>query len=141
MYKNFALNLFYELFVNVFSFLAVQLLMQEWIELLQKTHNCGTFETDNYVLYKYIEFFFLLKSFYYPCSFPCIQLMMTEYMESVDKTSDRYTFVTTLLFYFSNLFVCYTLNSQISLSSCMSIKTGLFSLWISVVSLLQFLVL
>ena len=41
----------------------------------------------------------------------------------------------------SNLFVYYTLDGQVSLSSYMSMKTGLFSFWISVVSLLQFLVL
>ena len=35
----------------------------------------------------------------------------------------------------SNLFVYYTLDSQALLSSSMSIKTGLFSFWLSVVSL------
>ena len=40
----------------------------------------------------------------------------------------------------SYLFAYYTLDSQVSLSSNTSIKTGLFSFWLSVVSLLQFLV-
>ena len=34
----------------------------------------------------------------------------------------------------SYLFTYYTLDSQVSLSSSMSIKTGLFSFWLSVVS-------
>ena len=38
----------------------------------------------------------------------------------------------------SYLFAYYILDSQVSLSSSMKIKIGLFSFWLSVVSLLQF---
>ena len=41
----------------------------------------------------------------------------------------------------SYLSAFYTLDSQVSLSSCMSIKTSLSSLWLYVVSLIQFPVL
>ena len=41
----------------------------------------------------------------------------------------------------SSLFVYYTLDSQVSLSSYMSIKTGLFSFCLSIVSLFRFLVI
>ena len=39
------------------------------------------------------------------------------------------------------LFPYYTLDSQVSLSSCICIKTSLFSFWLSVVSLARFVVL